>query len=414
MNLVHLVSEQTLQNLIPLLALRPSAVIQIRSSEPRFQRAAENLKRAVESIATTQSYAGYCPEFIEQVIDDPMPSIDATRRKVGEALSLWPGAIVNLTGGTKLMSIGAWQAAEYQHEPILYCDTGQRRFVIEGARQPANLASFDAVAAGLTVESVLAAAGLDPAQFHFEKTPAAHSTFAAAAGRVATAWQLWIATESERFYDPQTKNVLAKGKIRCALEKPVRLPPDNLLPATKAAVAAGALREASGELFLAPDPATFNGNNDRLRRAAEDNLRLLRGGWFEIVVESALARSGRFANVRRGLATDRDTAFGETDFVAFDSRSVCLVVVSCKTGDQHLRPLEHLSELRDRAHRLGGTFARSALVLGQSHNASRLSDIVAFARALGIAVYFGNPAEGSPRLAATDLPDHLRWLPPRP
>lgn len=87
MNLVHLVSEQTLQNLIPLLALRPSTVIQIRSSDVRFGSAAENLKRAVASLAETQTYAGYSPEFIEQIIDEPMPSIDATRRKVAEALS---------------------------------------------------------------------------------------------------------------------------------------------------------------------------------------------------------------------------------------------------------------------------------------------------------------------------------------
>ena len=413
MNLVHLVSEQTLQNLLPLLALRPDKVIQIRSADPRFARAAQSLKNAVAELARTPSYRGFAPEFFDEVIDEASPSLDRTRRKVGGALALWPGAVVNLTGGTKLMSIGAWMAAEYQHEPVIYCDTQERRFVIEGKGRPPALASFEEVAASLTVESVLAAAGLDPAQFHFDPTPAAHRAFAAEAGRAAAAWSPWIASEIERFFDPQTKKVLAKGKIRSELERPIGLPPENLLPATRTAVAAGVFREAFGVLFLAPNPATFTGNSEGRRNAAEDNLRLLQGGWFELVVEQSLVATGHFTEVRRGLATDRDTALGETDFVAFDPRSVCLVAVSCKTGDQHLRPLEHLSELHDRARRLGGTFARAALVLGQSDNASKLGDLVAFARALGIAVYIGNPAEAPPRLADASLPDLLHWSSPR-
>ena len=133
-----------------------------------------------------------------------------------------------------------------------------------------------------------------------------------------------------------------------------------------------------------------------------------------MVVEQALVGSGRFTEVRRGLATDRDTALGETDFVAFDPRSVCLVAVSCKSSDTHLKALEHLSELHDRARRLGGTFARAALVLGRSDNVAKLGDLVAFARAFGMSVYVGNPAEALPRLAAPGLPDHLRWAsPPR-
>lgn len=180
----------------------------------------------------------------------------------------------------------------------------------------------------------------------------------------------------------------------------------------KAAVAAGALWEESGRYFLAPNPTAYEGNSEERRNAAEDNLRLLQGGWFELVVEQSLVASGHFTEVRRGLATDRDTALGETDFVAFDPRAVCLVAVSCKTDDQYLRPLEHLSELHDRARRLGGTFARAALVLGRSDNSSKLGDIVAFARALGTSVYVGNPASAQPGLAGTGLPDYLRWSSP--
>ena len=136
MNLIHLVSEQILQNLLPLLALRPTNVIQIRSADPRFAKAAQSLKNAVGALARTPRYRGFAPEFFGEVINETSRSLDATRRKVGGALALWPGAVVNLTGGTKLMSIGAWMAAEYQHEPVLCCDTQERRFVLEGKGQP--------------------------------------------------------------------------------------------------------------------------------------------------------------------------------------------------------------------------------------------------------------------------------------
>ncbi len=408
MNLIHLVSEQTLQNLLPLLALCPARVIQIRSADERFAKAVENLKQAVAVLGRTPRYANFRPEFFELVIAEASPSLDSTRRKVGEALSLWPGAVVNLTGGTKLMSIGAWLSAAYQQESALYCDTQERRFVIEGKGRPPSLAPFEQVAASLTVEAMLAAAGLDPARIRFEQTPDAHHTFAAAAARAAE-WMPWIAREAARFFDPASEKLVSKSRMREELTRPIGAVPESLSLAVAAAVGAGALWEGERGLFLSPNPATFTANSDRLLRAAEDNLRLLRGGWFELVVEQTLGGSGAFSDVRRGLATARETALGETDFVAFDPRAVCLVAISCKTADHHLRPLEHLSELHDRARRLGGTFARAALVLGRSDHAAKLGDLVAFARALRMSIYVGNPAEGPPRLAADDLPDHLHW-----
>src|SRR5206468_1063131 len=119
---------QTMQNLLPLLALRPGTVVQVRSRDERFAQAAENLKKAVAAISKTPPFRELAPEFFDVVIDENSPSADRARSKVGEALSRWPGAVVNLTGGTKLMSIGAYLAADYQCEPILYCDTKERRF----------------------------------------------------------------------------------------------------------------------------------------------------------------------------------------------------------------------------------------------------------------------------------------------
>lgn len=410
MQLLHLVSEQVLQNLLPVIALRPAQIVQVLSADPRIAHAAERLRHAVAALRNQAAFADYEPEFFAVEIGEAMPSVDATRRKVGEALSLWPGCTVNLTGGTKLMSIGAWEAAKYERRPVLYCDTSQSRFVFEGPQAPPPIAPFADATAHLDVETLLASAGLDRTRIRFEEaTPALHA-FAAAVGCVPESWQRWAAAELARFF-PEGR-LAPKGRIRGELEQPLGDPPAELGPALRAAQAAGLLHENLGSWFLSPAPGGFAGNSNALQRAAEDHLRLLQGGWFELFVEEALRNAGTLRDLRRGLATARDTAFGETDFVAIDPRHVCLVVISCKTGDTHVRPLEHLSELRERAQRLGGPFARSALILGRSDNPNKLADLVAFARALKIGIYLRDAASGRIQPATADLPDPLH-LPPR-
>jgi|GEM_PF-7022433 len=46
--LIHLVSQQTMQNVLPALALRPERIIQVRSQGEVFVRAAEATKAALE------------------------------------------------------------------------------------------------------------------------------------------------------------------------------------------------------------------------------------------------------------------------------------------------------------------------------------------------------------------------------
>ncbi|HOC01063.1 MAG TPA: hypothetical protein PKM43_20215, partial [Verrucomicrobiota bacterium] len=50
--LIHLVSDQTLQNILPILALEPDRVLQVMSKDTeRFRKPALNTRRAVEVAA---------------------------------------------------------------------------------------------------------------------------------------------------------------------------------------------------------------------------------------------------------------------------------------------------------------------------------------------------------------------------
>jgi len=368
MTLLHLVSEQTMQNLLPLLALKPKTVVQVRSRDDRFHQAAENLKRAVVSLQKTSFYRDLEPEFFEVVIDEASPSPDRTRRKVGESLSLWPGAVVNLTGGTKPMAIGAYLAAEYQHEPVLYCDTQARRFVSLNERCPLPpLPGFDEIAATLTVEAALAAHGVSPDKLRSVKPTeqqlnfargmhALHQQSGEVVGRFARRVQEQLQPGGRTIAKSAIDRILAAG-----------LPgPDNDTEHAylKLAADAGLLTERDGRWFYRLTGNTLR-PEDRVRAALEINKALL-GGWFELRVFEAMRASGRFGDLRTEVQSrDRSQqAIGETDILGIDLHQLGLVFVSCKLSDQFLsKPLEHVFATRHRALEFGGTFAQTIFCL---------------------------------------------------
>jgi hypothetical protein len=364
MTLLHLVSEQTMQNLLPLLALKPRTVVQVRSREERFHQVAENLKRAVVALQATPGYRDLAPEFFEVVIDETTPSTDRTRRKVGESLSLWPGAVVNLTGGTKQMAIGAYLAADYQREPVLYCDTQSRQFLSLNERRPLpKLPDFDAIAATLTVEAVLAAHGVSPDSLRSVKPTEQQFVFARGIhalrqqhGDLVGKFTCRLREQLQPYGKTVTKSaidrVLADG-----------LPgPDNDAENAylKLAEEAGMLTARDGRWFYRLSGNTLR-PEDRVRAALGINKAML-GGWFELRVFEAMQASGRFGDLRTEVQSrDRSQqAIGETDILGIDRHQLGLVFVSCKLSDEFLsKPLEHVFATRHRALEFGGTFAQT-------------------------------------------------------
>lgn len=368
MTLLHLVSEQTMQNLLPLLALKPKTVVQVRSGDDRYKQAAENLKQAVASLQKTPFYRDLTPEFFEIVIDERSPSTDYTRRKVGESLSLWPNAVVNLTGGTKPMSIGAYLAAAYQGEPVLYCDSQTRRFLSLNERCPLpDLPGFDEIASTLTVEAVLAAHGVSPDKLHSVKPTdlqtecarAIHTLFKESPDEARQ-----FARRLREQLHPGGKTI-AKSAIDRILD--VGLPgPDNDTDHAylKSAAKAGWLTERDGQWFYQLAGNTLRAE-DRVRAALEINKALI-GGWFELHVFESMQASGRFSDLRTEVQSrDRSQqAIGETDILGIDLQQLGLVFVSCKLSDEFLsKPLEHVFATRHRAVEFGGTFAQTVFCI---------------------------------------------------
>lgn len=367
LTLIQLISEQTMQNLVPLLALKPSHVIQIRSWPKKFANSAKQLQQAVAAMSNTLLYADLHPTFTDEVIREDSPGVETTRQVMARVLAQHPGAVVNVTGGTKLMSLGALEAVRQTEAALgasaVYCDTQARHFVWLHGQPAMALPEFDHLAATLTLEGVLAAHGVSPDKLCSVKPTEAQLAFARGVHELrlqpGDASELFACRLRNQLY-PGNK-VITKNSIDRVLA--AGLPgPDNDTEHEylKLAAEAGLVCEREGKWFYRLTGNTLRAE-DRVRAAMDINKAML-GGWFELHVYERMAASGRFTDLRTEVQSrDRSQqAIGETDIMGIDLQQLGLVCVSCKLSDEFLsKPLEHVFATRHRALEFGGTFAQT-------------------------------------------------------
>jgi hypothetical protein len=373
--LLHLVSEQTMQNLLPILALRPKRVIQVRSRAQKFHQAAENLKNAVAAMRKTIFYRDLNPEFVEVVIDEESPSVDSSRSEVAEHLARCPDAIVNLTGGTKQMSIGAYLAANNAFR--LYCDTAIRQFIPVGQQPLPTHPPFEQIAASLTVEAVMAAHGVPPDNWKFDRAtdPLRAVGRAGYAARQADleSFRAFAETVRRHFRDEKGRIPQSVPKLRELIAKPIPAASPALHPFLEAVAAAGLLkRRGAGEFVPGVAP-----NRQDVERLAN----LLDGSWLELYVVDLLTQhTDRWSDPHWSVEPRRpaEVVFGETDVVCVNVAACALQIISCKTTLH--QPLETLEALTQRRRDMGGTFAKATLAVltmpdSKSANWARLLNV---------------------------------------
>jgi len=121
--LIQLISEETMQNLLPVLALRPARLLHLVTPKVRD-------RSGPIAVAARHSQIQVDPEPIHL---PEMPTIRETfaaaRNAIREVKQTGGLPVVNFTGGTKLMSIGAFSAALQEKVPSLYVDTEYGRFL---------------------------------------------------------------------------------------------------------------------------------------------------------------------------------------------------------------------------------------------------------------------------------------------
>lgn len=375
MHLLQLAGGQTWPNLLPILALKPATVTFLTSSDPK-----QDYRRSIESIKDACYKAGVTFEIktISTRAKDP------TCNECRETLHNLQPDCINLTGGTKPMSIAAYDLAQRSKLPAFYLDTRRKETPVEAVnefstdlRDQLNLA-FPAVVSKITVPIALKANGF-PVPADFKTPPKQWTTFAVQAAQLrqnpASDKEIAKAIGQLRIQLMGSDSQMPKkGPLRSVLQKPISATIGTpwhqyLLAASEAGVIQSTETADSyhQEFFLIhEDPLTTPA--EKLRSIASETFQLLEGTWFELALLAYLQKKSSFSDIRWSVEADHQqdpaaSSRGETDLVAFNTSGLSLHFISCKTSGPHSNPLDHIQGLRGRATREGGKFSKAELWL---------------------------------------------------
>jgi len=397
--LIQLVSEQTMQNLLPVLRLKPARLVHLVT--PRTVARSAWIAEAVRQSG--------CSVELEATTLSAMPGMRETMKETLAAIERGGAqgeeVLVNFTGGTKLMSIGAYVAALKHKTPSFYVDTQDDVFVDGQSAEGLESAfqgdlSFTPILRSLTVDSVAAANGCGrvtgghdwrpflPLALHLHTHPddehACHITMHGSRGQ-----------------HPPFANVRRAAQWLNALDQDIPLPE----AVARLAVDAGLFRPGSQPHALRlPDDTRHDlielarldgtgkvaGFHTRLFKAIaplQSALNFLGGSWWEIIVAERMRECGRFRDLRWSAQVgERRGAELEEDVVALDG--VRIVHVSCKRSSQGGRLLPLLEQINARANRLGGAFNHRFLAIRQPPTGRTLANLQHRADDLDIRLLF--------------------------
>ncbi len=363
--LIQLISEQTMQNLLPVLALKPDKVFHL--STPKMSARSPNIVEAAKKAR------------VDTVLDDfylsEMPRInevsEAVMQSIDQARNLGLNPVVNFTGGTKLMSIGAYEAAMREQVSSLYVDTDHREFLDGGTGGKLktllgdNL-GFEPIQKDLTLDVIGLANGgkkingggnwksfLALAQYLFDSPDVEDQVWDAIHGKQGLCpggkeprdASNWLELLNININLPGSVGELAlKAGIICKVGSVFRLPQETRHSLETLA------KEKIGNYFSAIRPLQFS-------------LAFLSGAWWEVVVADAAERCQRFNDLRWSVnvSGSQNSAVREEDIIGLDG--VQVAYFSCKRGGQKQRLLSQLDELNNRAQSIGGRFTRRFLAV---------------------------------------------------
>ena len=335
--LVQTVGAQTVHAVTAALGYAPTRVVNLHAPEDA------QASRRVEAAARMAGLQSAMWVHASVPTDDPVARAEAAAAEAFDAArrdSLSP--VAHLTGGTKLLAIGAYRAAERARVPCIYLelpagDEDGVPQVVHFGDAPAAEPSRDP-SADLTMEVIATANG-------YTLVDAGSNP-----GRYSALAQLLLS-------DPD-----AEEETHAALPRAVgdRVPhPDSpqwrswtaefRLPPAVAVLAeeAGIVRRSGERCRFDDDP---RGDDQQRRRTLERHASLLNGAWFEVAVHDWLRGDPSLRDVRWSVVAERPRPL-EHDVLAM--KGTQLLVASCKrsTGPGIFG---HVRELSTHALRLGG------------------------------------------------------------
>jgi hypothetical protein len=393
MTLIQLISEQTMPNLLAMIRLRPKRVVHLYTNRTKNQ--SRTLKNAANAL-------GLHPQWQYCLMSD-MPSIRETHDTIchihEKNLAEDPNAttVIHFTGGTKLMSIGAYAAASAKQCPSLYVDTFTQQFM-DGHTSPVMRQligqdnHFQSIYDKLHVEVLGVANGINRitsgkewrpmlslAKCLFNDRQAEEATHNAIHGPGGLC---------DNGHEPRNPD----GWLRL-INTPVILP----TMIASLAVESGLVRQGPlADSILLPDSTAeelsflaqnrvdnYNARYYQALAPLQHAISFLTGAWWEIIVCEAAHQSGYATDIRWScLVGDEKGLETEADVLGMDG--VELLYISCKRGGSKSRFLPLLEETKGRASTIGGSYNRRFLAILHAPKGKTYRDLIHQAVAHGI------------------------------
>jgi|GEM_PF-5952672 hypothetical protein len=381
--LIQTVGWETLPAITAALAIRPVAIGHVHMPD-----SADASRRAASVIGAI--HAGALFEHREAGRDDPL---EETRVAVRELVGVLRGThrcdriMVNVTGSTKLLAIGAHDIARELGLECIYLELPHDD--ADGVPQVISLGT------GKLTSDEIGALGVDPsANLSIELIARAHGYALEGAGED---FRPFIAFARAALEDADAEDALhialpAVGGDRSPWpdeprwhqwREPFYMPAEL----RELAIEAGIVERHQEQVRIA-DPGVRVDRKPR-RALFERNASILRGAWLEIALADAMAASPSLRDVRWSVEAEYPRPM-EHDVVAL--KGTTLVVASAKRSPQP-GIFGHLRELKSHAARLGGMRGIPVLAVARTdarrmsmERASVVDDLVEVCESLGIRV----------------------------
>lgn len=345
-------------NLLPIMALRPERIIQLVTKDQRAARAVAQFKEVFSMLAKEPGYDGYKPRIQDQTL--PGHDLAEVRDTVARLLLENNGAVVNFSGGSKLMSVGAYQAAMALGRPSLFCDVEEGRFVSGRTAPLSQPPGYNALISQFSIRLLMAVNGRSFDEWKGETPSEALRQFGLRAYELRN--QQWAPLEAfnkalrQALYGSSDHLPGAPEELAALLAKP--LPPSvtGSEPARQyltAAAQAGLVKSSGPEIFKLACAAD--------RREMEKCFRLLTGQWLELAVVDRVLRHPGY----REVMWHPESASGEergAGIFGIEKSGMVLRYIQCH-GSLNRSPQDHLEAVVQRARRLGGAGAEATLVV---------------------------------------------------
>jgi hypothetical protein len=345
--MIALVSDQRMQNVIPLLQVGAaySELVLVMSKErrtgsplPKYAGAAEDVITVLKPHLKVRA----SDEFVDPYdIEAVASTIDSLIEKCGGRKTV----VVNISGGTKPMAIGALRAAQVTGVSCLYTNTEDREIL---------WLSPDGVTKTEPIQVVNSLDVLLYIRAYGEKI--ADSKKVADLDATHKAWAEVIGDQHAVIY--QKVVIPVTSAIKLAYKKKTGFPIACKVTLTHRQ------REVIEQLAQI-GLWSWNRTSEQISVADSLAASFLNGTWVEVYVALQMQRSGVFNDVR--LNTKLDGVEGEIDVAAVSNGR--LVLVECKSNVQQSQQLSKLDSFR---RRLGGPYAQAYYARASEAYAKRI------------------------------------------